>query len=114
MGEDIHSKILIHSKVEKKYIDGLSLTTCPDYSYFKPLYDGRNYDLFSVFGSRRSDFPELSHGNYGIPEFCPKTYKAYLKDSHYYGYVWWKIGDFKRALSKYIKMMQDPAKFYAD
>lgn len=32
MGEDIHAKTLIYSKIEKKYIDGLSLTTCPEYS----------------------------------------------------------------------------------
>lgn len=75
MGEDIHSKILIYSKVEHKYIDGLSLTTYPEYSCFAPMFDGRNYQFFSLFGSQRGDMHELKYGHYGIPRYTPKTYK---------------------------------------
>ena len=112
MGEDIHCKTLVYSKVEKKYIDGLSLSTCPEYSPFRPLYQGRNYDLFSIFGSRRSDYPELQHGEYGLPDFVPQTYKQYLEDTSYYGYVWWRLPKFKKALDEYQEMLSDPEKFY--
>ena len=114
MGEDIHAKTLIYSKIEKKYIDGLSLTTCPEYSSFGPIYEGRNYDLFSVFGSQRSDYPDLDKASYGIPDFLPETYKAYLKEQDYYGFIWWKIDDFKTAIEEYLHRMQDPKKFYAE
>lgn len=44
----------------------------------------------------------------------PETYKAYLKEQDYYGFIWWKIDDFKAAIEEYLHRMQDPKKFYAE
>ena len=113
MGQDIHNKNFIYSNVEQCYIDGLSLTTYPEYSPFGPMYIGRDYNLFSIFGSSRSDLPQLKYANYGIPEFLPKTYKQYLENNNdYHSFIWWKISDFKKALLEYIELLSDPKKFY--
>lgn len=115
MGQDIHNKILIYSNIEHKYIDGMSLTTYPEYSCFRPVFDGRNYDFFSLFGSTRGNLRELSYGSYGIPDFLPETYKEFLKeDRDLYGHVWWKFPKFERAIQEYIEMLRDPMKYYED
>ena len=90
----------------------MSLTSSPDWSPFGPVYEGRNYNLFSLFGSSRSDLPELKYGNFGIPDFLPITYAAYLKDRDYYGYVWWMLPDLKNALTEYLDLLRSPLEFY--
>ena len=114
MGEDIHIKTLVYSKVEKKYIDALSLTTSPQYSEFKSFFEGRYYDLFSLFGSHRSDYKELNRANYGIPDFLNDTYKAYLEDMSYYGFKWFYIDDLMKSVSEYIEKLKDPLKYFTE
>jgi len=51
MGEDIHIATYVKSRVENKHINAFNLTTSPQYFPFKPFFEGRYYDLFSLFGS---------------------------------------------------------------
>lgn len=119
MGEDIHHKVYLYSKVEKKYIDALQLKehTTVGFEYMFPtIWEGRNYDIFSIIaGSGRSSYDILPSANFGFPDFFEgTTINEYLKrfKGSYYGYVWYYITDMHRDILKYMLRLYDPLVYY--
>lgn len=119
MGEDIHHKVYLYSKVEKKYIDALQLKehTTVGFEYMFPtIWEGRNYDIFSIIaGSSRSCYDILPSANFGLPGFFEgTTINEYLKrfKGSYYGYVWYYITDMYKDISKYMLRLYDPFVYY--
>ena len=75
--------------------------------------------LFSLFGSRRSDWKELNASGYGIPDEVKKDMPE-LADFHdarfgdWYGYVWFTRKQLVEEIDKYIDCLSTPEKYYAD
>jgi len=117
MGEDIHFKSAVYSKVENKYMTPCQACGDDSYSIIKPLFDGRSYDFFSIFGSHRGNYPEMQGLNYGIPDEIRKdmpTFAKYLDDSSFYGYCWITKANLEIELKAYIDKLKNPGMFLVD
>lgn len=119
MGEDIHNKIYLYSKVEKKYIDALQLHEHSPFDFedmFPPIFSDRCYDVFKILcGSIRSDMMELKCGTDGIPKFLEgTTFKKYLDiiGNDFYMFKYYKFNELRRGLKEYVKWMNDPVLYY--
>ncbi len=110
MGQDIHSVIYVWSKIENKYVNAME-TDSIDYTRYKPIFDGRNYDFFSLFGSKRSNYPELDRLKYGIPDFVSPTMRKFLEDSDWHTITWIIASDLKASLIAYKNKLKNPANF---
>ena len=119
MGEDIHQKTFAKSKTTGKWFDTANIDFDATQCMFKSLIPYRSYMLFSLFGSRRSDWKELDPSGYGIPDFI----KADIPDftamhtrvgSGWYGYVWFTRKKLIEEIDKYIECLSSPEKYYAD
>lgn len=85
MSEDIHQKQYVKERKTQKYIDALQLVEPNDRvgCLFGDIFNGRNYDFFSLFGSTRGNYKQLEHLTIGCPEFLARTsFDAVLKDYH--------------------------------
>ena len=113
MGEDIHFRAFVKSKKTGNYINAHDICPWnPEYSTFNELVGGRNYDVFSLFGSRRSDYRQLDYANYGIPDFLKgSVFDDYCLESGYYGFIWFKLPDLTKAVHEYFEMLRDPLRY---
>lgn len=113
MGEDIHFRVLVKSKKTGGYINAHDICEWnPEHSTFQELVIGRNYDLFSLFGSRRGNYKELQYANYGMPDFLRESvFDQYCEKLGLYGFIWWKLPYLKKAVAEYIESLKDPLKY---
>lgn len=116
MGEDIHFRCYVRSKKTGGYINAHDICSWnPEYSIFKELVEGRNYDLFSLFGSRRGNYGELPGGHYGLPDFVKGTvFDDYCRERGYYGFVWFKLPELAAAVKEYADRLKNPFEYYKD
>ena len=119
MGEDIHQKTFAKSKKTGKWIDTANIDFDANPEVFKHLIPFRSYSLFSLFGSRRSDWKELDASGYGIPNEVKKDLPelAYIHEKNlggWYGYVWFTRKKLLEEIDKYIDCLSSPEKYYAD
>ena len=114
MGEDIHFRVMLKTRNGGQYVNAHDVCDWnPEYSHFKQFFDGRNYDVFSLFGSNRGNYPELPYANYGLPDFMQGTvFDEYCLAYGFYGFVWWKLPDMRRAVDEYLKQIYNPLLFY--
>lgn len=122
MAEDIHQHVFVKSKLEGKHVSAMNCQSVWDThseSEFPELIDYRSYDMFSLFGSRRSDWFELSTGERGIPEFikkdCP-TFTAYVTgpEFNHYGWRWFTYPELIRGIKVYLDRLSAPEKYFID
>ena len=109
MGEDIHSRIYLKRRLDGKYVNAHEVCEWnPEGSLFDELVSGRNYDLFSLFGSGRGNYKPLDGAEYGIPEFLVGTdFDEYCKDCGFYGFVWFKVSVLEKSLKDFIERLLD-------
>ena len=67
MAEDLHVKAYFKSKIDKR-MNSFDVFSDSDEFILEStyLFYGRNYDFFSIFGSRRGNFKEADADGYGI------------------------------------------------
>jgi len=113
MGEDLHQRVYVKSKKTGNYVNAHDICSWDcEYSLFKELVKGRNYDVFSLFGSRRSDYEELPYSNYGMPDFLKGSlFDDYCRECGYYGFVWFKLPELKKAVAEYSERLKDPLRY---
>ena len=113
MGEDIHFRAMLKVK-GGGYVNAHEICDWDSqYSHFKSFFDGRNYDIFSLFGSNRGNYPEIPGGNYGIPPFMKDTvFDKYCLQSGFYGFIWWKLPDLKSAVDDYLTQLYNPLSWF--
>lgn len=123
MGEDIHTKMYIKSKVGNsagRYVSAMSVM--PSFvtsrsEDFCDLFNYRSADVFSLFGSTKGEWAKIPQLNSGFPDWlmqdCP-TDAAYLKmpSKNYYGFNWITLRDLKTALIEYRDALTDIRKYY--
>ena len=123
MGEDIHTKAYIKSKVGNaagKYVSAMSVM--PSFvtsrsEDFCDLFNYRSAAVFSLFGSTKGEWAKIPQLNAGLPDWmmqdCP-TDVAYLKmpTKNYYGFTWITLGDMKNALAEYRDALSDIRKYF--
>ena len=125
MGEDIHMKWYIKSKVGSKagkYVSAMEVMSNFDTSDkydFGNLFDFRSYDFFSMLGSRRSDWREFKYLNQGFPEWFATefpTERAMLKmkGNNYYSFSWITFNDFVVALKDRMRQLSDVKTYYSE
>lgn len=113
MGEDIHFRMFLKRRRDGKYVNAHEVCEWnPEGSSFDELVSGRNYDLFSLFGSGRGNYKPLAGAGYGMPEFLAGTdFEEYCKNCGFYGFVWFKARDLERAVGEYLERLRDPLKY---
>lgn len=113
MGEDFHQRIYVKSRKSGHYINAHDICSWdPKYSMFRELIEGRNYEVFSLFGSRRGDYEELGSANYGIPDFLKgSVFEDYCRECGYYGFVWFKLPGLAKAVKEYSDRLKDPFQY---
>ena len=101
MGEDISQRIYLKQK-GGGYVGAHEICPWnPEDSSFDELIRGRNYDLFSLFGSSRGNYRELGYGHYGMPEFAKGTLlEKFCMETCRYGFVWYRLPDLRKAVSE--------------
>lgn len=114
MGEDIHFRMFLKRQKDGKYINAHDVCEWnPEHTSFSEPFSGRNYDIFSLFGSGRGNYEILPSVNYGMPDFLIETdFDEYCKNCGFYGFVWFKIHDLKKDLDEFIEKLKDPLKYY--
>ena len=114
MGEDIHQRIYLKHRKTGKYVNAHAVCDwCPtEGSLFEELVPGRDYNLFSLFGSSRGEYSPLDGAKYGMPDFlCGTVFDEYCISSGYYGFIWFKLPDFQKSIKEYIETLKDPLKY---
>jgi len=113
MGEDIHFRMYLKRKKDGKYINAHEVCGWnPENTPFKELVSGRNYDIFSLFGSGRGNYEPLQNMRFGMPEFLDGTdFSEYCKNCGFYGFVWFKPHDLESGLKDFISRLLDPLKY---
>lgn len=118
MGEDIHQKSFAKSKLTGKWFDTASIDFDANQEMFKQLIPYRSYMLFSLFGSRRSDWKELEPSGYGIPDFLkndlPEFAAFHDKTKDWYSYTWFTRKKLLEEIDRYIAELESPEKYYAN
>ena len=123
MGEDMHCKWYIKSKVGEKagkYISAMEVMPTFDTSEsndFQDVFSFRSYPFFSMMGSSRSDWRMLENVNEGFPEwhaveFPTENAMLKLKCHNYYRYGWMTFKDFRKALQDRIVELGDVNLYY--
>ena len=124
MGEDIHTKAYIKSKVGSaagRYVS--AMTVMPTFianktEDFCDVFNYRSKAVFSLFGSTQGEWAKIPQLNDGFPDWlmqdCP-TDAAFLKMpcKNYYGFTWIKLSDLKLALIEYRDALSDIRKYYS-
>lgn len=109
MGQDIHWKMYGKSCVEDRYVD------LEEFGVDTSLYTGRSYDMFSCFGSGRSDYPHLDNLEFGMPDCLPPTTKKFFEmDRDFHTMSWWNIQTLKHSLERYVEKLKNPGLFMLD
>ena len=113
MGEDIHFRMYLKRRRDGKYVNAHEVCEWnPEGSSFDELVSGRNYNLFSLFGSGRGNYKPLPDAEYGMPEFLVGTdFDEYCKDCGFYGFVWFKAPVLEKSLRDFIERLLDPLKY---
>lgn len=119
MGEDIHCKAYVKSKIVNRYVQSSELIVDQSFedSTFLDLVPLRSYKLFSCFGSHRADYKMLSCLHDGMPVFIkelfPTEYANLIdNDWNFYGFCWTTIRELKSSIKEYIEKLKDPALYY--
>lgn len=119
MGEDIHQKTYVKSKIAGKYISSaeLAYSQNSEHSAFQELIPDRFYNLYSCFGSRRADWKELGNIHYGMPDWFTETFptESRMHDrmgSSWYGHCWFTHSELKSALAEYIEKLKSPDRYF--
>ena len=113
MGEDIHFRMYLKRRRDGKYVNAHEVCEWnPKGSVFDEFVSGRNYDVFSLFGSGRGNYKPLPNAEYGMPEFLVGTdFDEYCKDCGFYGFVWFKAPVLEKSLRGFIERLLDPLKY---
>ena len=113
MGEDIHFRMYLKRRRDGKYVNAHEVCEWnPEGSSFDELVSGRNYNLFSLFGSGRGNYKPLPDAEYGMPEFLVGTdFDEYCKDCGFYGFVWFRAPVLEKSLRDFIERLLDPLKY---
>lgn len=113
MGEDIHFRAYLKRRQDGKYVNAHEVCEWnPDNTPFEAPFSGRNYDVFSLFGSGRGNYAPLPEAQYGMPEFLVGTdFDKYCKDCGFYGFVWFKAPVLEKSLGDFIERLLDPLKY---
>ena len=107
MGCDIHQRTWVWSKPDRKYLDIHEIDEYDSYTY-KPLFTGRYYDFFALFGVRGNRFqiPDSFISGFGCPDFASKIFKKMYVDCPYHSGVWFYPKDLNEALEDRIELME--------
>lgn len=114
MGEDIHQRIYLKHRATGKYVNAHEICDwCPhEGSLFEEIIPERNYSLFSLFGSRRGEYPSLAGAEYGMPDFLRGTvFDEYCISMNYYGFTWFKLPDFVKSIKEFGETLKDPVRY---
>lgn len=125
MGEDIHCKLYIKSKVGDKagkYVSAMEVLPTfdtADDSDFKNLFDFRSYDFFSMLGSSRSNWRMLDGIHDGFPEwhaadFPTENAMLKLKGTNYYRFGWTTFRELNLALKDRMRQLSDVHTYYSE
>lgn len=117
MGEDIHQKNFIKSKITKKY------TSWTDVDFgiegnemFPVLMDYRSYVVFSVFGSSRGDFYPMSDSEIYLSDLkddMPTEYALHQQHGlNWYRYSIFTFKDLREKIKKYIWKLKNPLRYF--
>jgi len=107
MGCDIHQKTWIYSKLDRKYLDIHEVDEYDSY-VFPPLFTGRYYDFFNLFGVRgnRLQIPDRYISGFGCPEFASKIFKKMWDTCPYHSGCWFYPKDLDDALADRIEILE--------
>ena len=121
MGEDLHHKTYGKLKLTGKYIDLSSFEMSNGDAYLFPtLVDGRCYALFSLLGSHRDTWRELSCLEPGFPadvvEDCSwlKDWLDCRNDYNWYSFSYAKRSNLIECLKMYAKTLESPDLYYTE
>ena len=103
-------------KKDGKYVNAHEVCEWnPEGSSFSEPFSGRNYDVFSLFGSGRGNYEPLPGAKYGMPDFLVGTdFDEYCKNCGFYGFVWFNVRDLEHSLGEFISRLQDPLKYFPE
>ena len=113
MGEDIHFRMYLKRKKDGKYVNAHEVCEWnPEHTTFGEPFSGRNYDVFSLFGSGRGNYAPLGGMRFGMPGFLSGSdFDEYCKAYGFYGFVWFKAPELEQALSDFLAKLTDPLKY---
>ena len=116
MGEDIHFRMYLKRKSDGKYVNAHEVCEWnPRGTSFAEPFEGRNYDVFSLFGSGRGNYEPLPSINYGMPDFLQGgDFDSYCKACGFYGFVWFNVLELERDLEDFVQKLKDPCLFLDD
>lgn len=113
MGEDIHFRMYLKRRVDGKYVNAHEICEWnPEGTSFDAPFEGRNYDVFSLFGSGRGNYSVLPSAKFGMPEFLAGSdFDRYCKTCGFYGFVWFNVLDLEKDLDDFVKKIKNPIEF---
>lgn len=110
MGEDIHQRTYLKLKENGKYVNAFEFVDSDSkYGVGAMFVDGRNYEVFSLFGSRRGSYAELPYAEYGLPSFLDNgPFQSYCRECGYYGFIWYTAETMLKAVREYRERLKRP------
>lgn len=113
MGEDIHFRAYLKRRKDGRYVNAHEICEWDSSdSVFAEPFHGRNYDVFSLFGSSRGNYHILPSAKFGLPDFLVgQDLDDYCKECGFYGFVWFNVMDLERDLADFVEKLRDPVKY---
>lgn len=113
MSEDIHFRMYLKRK-GGGYVNAHEVCEWnPEHTAFSEPFEGRNYDVFSLFGSARGNYELLPSARFGLPDFLKGSdLDRYCRECGFYGFVWFNVIELKNDLQGLIDRLHDPLKYF--
>lgn len=113
MGEDMHFRMYLKRKKDGKYVNAHEVCEWnPDGTVFSEPFSGRCYDVFSLFGSGRGNYPPLPSVKYGLPDFLVGSdLDEYCRTCGFYGFAWFYADELEKSLADFVRRLDRPLEF---
>lgn len=109
----MHFRMYLKRKKDGKYVNAHEVCEWqPDGTTFAEPFSGRCYDVFSLFGSGRGNYPPLPGARYGMPGFLEGSdFDEYCREFGFYGFTWFYAGELEKEVTDFAARLRDPLKF---